>query len=116
MCLSATLYVVNMLLISMDATRGGRLVGAVVLLGPAWVAITFAGLLVSTLHARPMAACHPIFFDSLKGQKEMMRHEYIPLHHSACRDARKTRHAKRTVPLIWDAVFCCAADARTRRA
>ena len=45
-CLSATLYVVNMLMISQDATRGGRLVGAVVLLGPAWVAIIFAGLLV----------------------------------------------------------------------
>ncbi len=46
-CLSATLYVVNMLMISQDQTRGGRLVGAVVLLGPAWVAIIFAGLLVS---------------------------------------------------------------------
>ena len=45
-CLSATLYVVNMLMISQDATRGGRLVGAVVLLGPAWVAIIYAGLLV----------------------------------------------------------------------
>ena len=50
-CLSATLYVVNMLMISQDATRGGRLVGAVVLLGPAWVAIVFAGLLVGTLCA-----------------------------------------------------------------
>ena len=45
-CLSATLYVVNMLMISQDATRGGRLSGAVILLGPAWIAITFAGTLV----------------------------------------------------------------------
>ena len=51
-CLAATLYVVNMLMISQDATRGGRLVGAVVLLGPAWVAIIFAGLLVRCISTR----------------------------------------------------------------
>ena len=61
-CLSATLYVVNMLMISQDATRGGRLVGAVVLLGPAWVAIVFAGLLVGTLCARAVPVVQPVRF------------------------------------------------------
>lgn len=49
MCLSATLYIVGMVLIAQDANVGGRLVGAAFLLGPAIVGTLWGGIIVSRL-------------------------------------------------------------------
>jgi hypothetical protein len=45
-CLAATFYVIALLLACQDMTRGGRLLGAAVLLGSAWFGAVLAGLLV----------------------------------------------------------------------
>ena len=45
-CLAATFYVIALLLACQDMTRGGRLLGAAVLLGAAWFGAVLAGLLV----------------------------------------------------------------------
>ena len=45
-CFAATLYVIALLLACQDATRGGRLLGAAVLLGGTWTGALLAGLLV----------------------------------------------------------------------
>ena len=45
-CFAATLYVIALMLACQDTTRGGRLLGAAVLLGGTWTGALLAGVLV----------------------------------------------------------------------